>query len=111
MRAGRDDVLVLFRTWAEDRCLVRCELRFERLAATFRGRVVGASESQLHVLAEDKWTELVLSIRDDLEFAYGDMRDFPDEAEKFERGIIVFFPYDGDPADSDHIVLAEIKES
>jgi hypothetical protein len=110
MSVGRDDALAIFRTWAEDEVLIRCELRFRTLAATFRGRVLEASDSRLHVVSDDTWTEFVLPLREDFEFAYGDLRDFPVEGEMFARILIAFFPPVGDPAESDHIAFAEFKD-
>ena len=109
MRAGRDEALSIFRTWATDGVVIRCELRFRALAATFCARVRAVSDAELSLLSDDRWTELVLPLREDFTFGYGDMRTFPREGETFERILIAFFPYDGDPADSDHIAFAELK--
>jgi hypothetical protein len=111
MRAGRDEALSIFRTWAVDGALIRCELRFRTLVATFRARVREVSDTRLSLLSDDRWTEFGLPLREDFTFEYGDMRNFPHEGETFERILLVFFPYAGDPADSDHIVFAELKDS
>ena len=110
MRTGRADAVAIFDTWRADRALLRVEFVFTLLAATFRARMVGASDAEIRLMADDTWAELVFPLRDDFAFGYADMRDAPEEADLFVRGIMIFFPYEGDPEQADRIVLAELVE-
>ena len=76
----------------------------------FVRRMVGASDAEIRLMADDTWAELVLPLREDFAFGYADMRDAPEEADLFVRGIMIFFPYEGDPEQADRIVLAELVE-
>lgn len=108
MRTGREEALTVFRAWLEDRSLLRCEFRFALLAATFTARMAIVSTSELRLISDDKSSELVLPLREDLEFEYGDMRQHPQHVEEFDKMLIVFFQYLGDPAQADMIVFVEI---
>lgn len=99
---------MILRTWAEDKSLLRCELRFADFAAAFDARVTGATDTELRLMADNRRSELTLRLRDDFTFAYNDMREPP--SNKYVRMIVVFYPYIGDPADADIIVLGEMIE-
>jgi hypothetical protein len=107
---GLAEALLLLRTWAEDKTLVRCELLLGSLAAGFRGRAVAASGTEFRLMSDDTWTELTLPLRAGFRFGYTDMRDSPEHSSQFDNLLVVFFPYHGDPDQADKIVLYEIKE-
>jgi hypothetical protein len=110
MRIGRDDAIAMLKTWAADKALLRCETHFGSVASFFRARAREASDTRFWAVADDSEAELVLAIGPDFTFRYTDMRDSPGEEREFERLLMVFCPYEGDPGDADSFVLAEIKE-
>jgi hypothetical protein len=110
MRTGRSEAMSVFRTWLEDRTLLRLELHLFSVAATFNARLTEASDSRLRSLSDDRWSEADLPLRKDFTFGYTDMRDFPKESEEFEHLIVIFFPYIGDPESAERIVITELKE-
>lgn len=110
MRLGREEQVTLFRAWLDDAALLRVELRFKVLAATFRARITCAEEAELRFMSDDSNSELVLPVPPDAEFRYLDMRDYPEEAKEFVRMVVMFFPYDNDPGAADQLVFAEVIE-
>jgi hypothetical protein len=106
---GRDDALSMLRLWRDDGVLIRCDLKFRALAAIFWSRVVAVSDTEVRFLDEDRG-ELVLPLRADFTFSYGDMRAFPRFANKYRRGFVVLFPFEGDSGDADTILFAELAE-
>ena len=98
MRTTRSEAINICRLWAADRSFLRCDLSLTRFAASFRGRVTGFANDTLTLLSDDTTTELAFLFTTDLEFAYADPRNFPAEADVFERGLVVFFPTEPDMA-------------
>ena len=105
----RAEVTALFATWLADKALVRIEFRFRAFAATFLARVTRASESELRFISDDRWAELALPLPDDIIFRYLDLRGTP-KGQKFERLIVLFYPFVSDPDESDQIAFAEVIE-
>ena len=106
---GRADALAMLTVWRDDRTLIRCELHFRALAAMFWSRVVAVTDAEVRLLDSDRG-ELVLPLRADFTFEYGDMRAFPELAEKYLRGFVVLFPFADNPGDADLIVFAELAD-
>ena len=92
MRVGRAEALDLFRKWASEGALLRCDFGFAEFAASFRGRIREVAEESLKLSANDTVSELVLLLPDGLDFWYADPRGFTEEAEIFECGLTVSFP-------------------
>lgn len=92
MRTGRGEALDIFRRWREEEALLRCALSFSSLAACFVGRLDVVEDARLHLLSGDGTSELELPLRAELEFGYGDPRNFPEEAAVFEDALVLFFP-------------------
>lgn len=107
-RISREDALTIFRTWAEDRALLRCECRFANFVSVCDSRVRLVDDEELRCIGDDNRTEFVLRLRGDLVFGYVDMRDPP--SDRYVRMVVVFTPFDGDPDDADKFVLGEIIE-
>lgn len=72
--------------------------------------MVAVSESEIRVMSDDTRSELVLPIREDFEFGYGDMRHHPQHADEFDKILIVFFPFKDNAHKADIIVFTEIVE-
>ena len=111
MRAGRSEALDLFRKWCSERALLRCDFGFAGFAACLRGRIVSVSENQVKLLSDDAFSELVLPLASDLGFGFGDPRRFPEEAEVFESGLVVFFARARPEDDFDTISFLELKDA
>ena len=92
MRVGRAEALDLFRKWASEGALLRCDFGFAEFAASFRGRIREVAEESLKLSADDTVSELVLPLPDGLVFWYADPRGFTKEATVFECGLTVSFP-------------------
>jgi hypothetical protein len=99
VRISLSEALDIFRKWESERALVRCTFSFRDFAASLSGRVARVSERRIDFWSDDKGSELALRVRPALEFAYGEPRRFPAEAEIFKGAVGVFFPsaVDGDP--------------
>lgn len=61
MSAGRvsievshEEVRAIFRTWAEDRALIRLELRFSVLASSCLARVRAVTDAEVSFASDDK---------------------------------------------------------
>jgi hypothetical protein len=110
MRARHSEALDVFRTWLVDRALLRCELRFTNFVATLKVRLTDVSETQIALLSDDSRSALVLPLRKDLSFGYGDARLSRTETTEFVRMLVLFFPSPGGPATADAVVFAETME-
>jgi hypothetical protein len=110
MRAGRSEALDVFRTWLVDRALLRCELRFAGFAATLKVRLTYVSEGHLALLSDDTGSELIVPLRQDFTFGYGDARLCRSRTSEFVRMLVLFFPSPGGPATADAMVFAETTE-
>jgi hypothetical protein len=110
MQPGRDEAMSIFRTWAEDRAMLRCDVSFRVLAARLSARIVSASDNDIRLLSEEPPIELALRIVPGCEFAYGDMRSEARLSHTFIRTLIVFLPPVGEPGDGDYVSFVEIKE-
>jgi hypothetical protein len=111
VRTGRSEALDIFRKWLSERSLVRCDLLFGDFAASLRGRVFRVAEDRGDLVSDDTHSELALVLRPDLEFAYGEPRDFPAEAEIFAGGLVVLFPSLDPAAERDKIRFMEMLPS
>jgi len=105
VRAGRAEALDLFRKWAAERALLRCDFSFARFAACLRGRVRAVTDSEIKLLSDDTASELALRLPEGLEFGYGEPRGFPEEAAFFRSALLVLFPGEGE---RDFISFTEI---
>jgi hypothetical protein len=110
MRVGRSEAVDLFSKWGTGRTLLRVDFTFAAFAACFRGRVAGLSETELRLLSDDTFSEFVLRFKPDLEFEYGDPREFPEEAELYESALVVLFPLLSPDEEGDKISFTELKE-
>jgi len=108
VRAGRLEALDIFRKWRSERALVRCDLLFRDFAASLRARVSRVTEDRVNLVSDDTTSELALTLRDGLEFAYEEPRDFPAEATVFARGLVVRFPSLESAGDRDKICFMEV---
>ena len=108
MRVGREDVLTMFRVWKSDRVLLRCDLHFGMFAACFRARVMNVSNEEIRLLSDDSFSELTLRILN-LDFRYGDPRDFPEEEKEFVRCLVAFLPLVNRSDIQDTISFLELK--
>lgn len=91
MRAGREDVLNIFRVWKLDGVLLLCSFQFRTFAACIRARVIDVSDEEIRMLSDDTFSEFTLRITN-LDFGYGDPRDFPEEEKEFVRGLVALLP-------------------
>ena len=108
MNVGFAEALLVLRAWATDRALVRCELRFRVLAATFDARVLSVTDQELRLLSDDERSQLTLPLRSDFTCAYGDLRTALIGGHTYESNLLLLFPYAGDPTEADAIHLAKI---
>lgn len=104
---GRAEALAFFRTWRDDRALVRCELRLLSLAACFVARVTTVDADRVAFMSDDRTTELVLPLARDCEFRYGDIGRSHTLAHKYTHLLVYFPSHVGDPEQSDYIIFAE----
>jgi hypothetical protein len=109
-KMGREEVMLMFRAWREDRAMLRCEFSFPDFAAALEARVVEVSDAELRLEAEDESAGLTLRLRPDFVFWYMDMRQSPQEAKNLVRMVTVIYPYEGDVSNADYIALAEMIE-
>ncbi|OFW06621.1 MAG: hypothetical protein A3H96_13240 [Acidobacteria bacterium RIFCSPLOWO2_02_FULL_67_36] len=107
MRIGRAEAADLFRVWALDSVLLRCDLGFAIFASSLRGRVRSFMDDTLHLVSDDTRSELSFRMTSAQVFEYADPRTFPDEAEVIVRGLVVFTSERLD----DTITFLELKES
>ena len=91
VRVGREDVLNMFRVWKLDGVLILCSFQFRTFAACMRARVIEFSDGEIRMLSDDTFSELTLRINN-LDFRYGDPRDFPEEEKEFVRGLVALLP-------------------
>lgn len=84
MRVGLGEAVDLFAKWRSESALLRCDLMFETLAAVFRARVVFVDSGMVRLLSDDTFSEMALPLSPDMEFAYGEPREFPEDARVFE---------------------------
>lgn len=111
MRAGRSEVVDIFRKWSEDGAPVRWEGSFAKFTFSSWGVILSADEHGLRAMARDKGSELAVRFTADLDFGYGDSRTFGGEREKFEDCVVIFFgaiPDEGE-GEPDTIALAVLK--
>lgn len=110
MRARRSEALDVFRTWLIDKALLRCELRLSNVVATLKVRLTDVSDTQIALLSDDNRSQMVLPLRKDFSFGYGDARLCPTATHEFVRILVLFFPSAGGPATADAVVFAETME-
>ena len=110
MRVDQDEVLALFRTWREDRALLRIELRLHLLAATFQVRVTRVESDQLSFMSDDKGSTLVVPLPPAADFRFLDLSRPPSTSESFGRMLMLFYPFRKDLDESNQIVFAEQRE-
>jgi hypothetical protein len=110
MRARRSEALDVLRTWLADRAPLRCELRFADFVATLKVRLTDVSDTQIALVSDDTRSALVLPLRKDFSFGYGDTRLCATETTEFVRMLVLFFPSRGGAAPADAVVLAETTE-
>jgi hypothetical protein len=91
VRVGREEAVDIFRKWFSERSLLRCDMAFSRLAATFRVRVAFVSRDEVKFISDDTTSEMALLLEDDLVFGYGEPRGFPEEAGVFDCALVLFF--------------------
>ncbi|MGH9666207.1 MAG: hypothetical protein ACRD9L_17410 [Bryobacteraceae bacterium] len=111
MRTGRSEALDLLGKWRSDRTPLRVDFSFDAFAACFRGRVVDVSGAEVRLVSDDGFSEFGLRFKPDLEFAYGEPRDFPDEAESMESTLLALFPPSSPGEPRDFISFTELKET
>lgn len=92
MRVGRSEAVDLLRKWRSESALLRCDLMFGMLAAVFRARVVFADSGMVKLLSDDTFSEMALPLSPDMEFAYGEPRDFPEDARIYESVLVLRLP-------------------
>lgn len=105
VRTGRRDAIDLFRKWVLEATLLRVHFSFSLFALSFLGRLKEASDTRLYFLSDDTTSELELPLPANLEFGYGDDRDFEDEG---LSGVTLFFPLPGEEPDT--IAFFEIPD-
>jgi hypothetical protein len=110
MRARRSEALDVLRTWLADRAPLRCELRFADFAATLKVRLTDVSDAQIALRSDDGRSALVLPLRKDFSFGYGDARICPTETNEFVRILVLFFPSPGGPSTANAVVFAETAD-
>jgi hypothetical protein len=115
VRIRRSEALDVFRKWFSEQALLRCYLSFPKFAATLRGRIFAMSELEIKIVSDDRSddrrSEIVLRVSDDLEFGYGDPRTFPEDAARYESILVVFFGPIPQTGDADMIAFSEIKSA
>jgi len=110
MRVGRSEALDIFNKWLYERTLLRCDLLFSEFAACFRGRIVSLTDDRVQVLSDDLVSELVLPLKAELNFGYGEPRSEPDNLD-FSGALIVFMAELSPTGDVDTICFLEIVGS
>jgi hypothetical protein len=110
MRARRSEALDVLRTWLVDRAPLRCELRFADFVATLKVRLTDVSDTQIALLSDDSRSALVLPLRKDFSFGYGDTRLCQTETSEFVRMLVLFFPNRNGATAADAVVFAETKD-
>ncbi len=108
MRVLREEALDLFGKWQTEKSLLRCDFSVRRVVARLNGRVVDLSDDRVQVLSDDTSQELLLPLPASLDFGYGEPRDFPEEGEEYERGLVILFPAVGSE-EADIISFSEMK--
>lgn len=111
MRAGRSEVIDIFRRWSSDEVLVRWQGTFAKFAFSSWGYILSANDGELRVASNDMKSELVVNLGDELEFDYADSRTVTGEEKKFEECIIIIFECRDEGEKPDLIALAALKAS
>ncbi len=108
MRTRRAEAFDVFRKWSSEGSPLCVYFGFALFASSFFGRIKEVSADRLYFLSDDSRSELELRLPADLEFGYGDPRNFSDEALVFNSVLKVFFPCE-EGAEPDWISFAELK--
>jgi hypothetical protein len=105
---GRADALALLLAWRDADTELRCELRFTRFAACFRGRIRLLTVDRLEVLSDDTRSELALPLSRDITIALGAFVPSlpPDDAAEYGRIVTVTFD---DAPPGDELALIEVR--
>jgi len=111
-RLGREDAMLLLRGWAQDRTLLRCDVRFIRCACMFRGRIRALGPERVELLDDDILAEAVIPLGSDVEFGTADFRrSSGDEAERYDIFLTIFIPVADAPEHPESITLTKFKDS
>ncbi len=111
VNTGRDDALLLLRSWAERGTLLRCNIAFARVAATIRVRIRALLPDRVELLSDDTYGEVIVPLKPDLEFGTSDFRrEAPDLATTYDIALTLFFPVLDDPDNPESLSFIEVKE-
>ena len=111
MRAGRDEVLDIFRKWLADKVFVRVQGSFALFAFGLWGFITSVEPHELRIMNVETETEFILRLNRDIELGYGDNRIVTGEEKRFSECIIAFpgpIPETGTP---DTIAIAALITS
>lgn len=89
MIIGRDEALAIFRVWAEDGVLLRCDVAVGGMVAVLWGRVRRVGDEALVFAGDDGRSEWIVPIAAVLACGYDEPRDFPAEAAVYARAVIL----------------------
>jgi hypothetical protein len=73
-------------------------------------RLSYVSDGYVALLSDDNGSELIVPLRPDFSFGYGDARLCQTQTADFVRMLVLFFPSPGGPATADAVVFAETPE-
>ncbi len=107
MRAGRNEVVDIFRKWLDESSPIRVQGSFPAFAFGLWGRIVSITPTKLSILSLETESELVLQLTPELEFGYGDNRTVTGDEKQFSECIVIFFGQN----ERDNIALAALKPS
>jgi len=108
MRMGRDEALDLLRKWLAEGTLLRCNFDLLVFAATLRARVRDVAPDRLELLSDDATSEVVLPLRPDFEFGYGEPAPRSVDAQDSVCGLVILLSPSGPGLDPDAVLLTEI---
>jgi hypothetical protein len=111
MRAGRDEVLDIFRKWLSEKTSIRVEATFRLFAFCLWGRILSITPDELRIFTKETEAELVLKLAPELDFGYGASDHIKGMDKDFSECIVIFFGPIPDVGEADHIALATFKPS
>ena len=110
MRATRSEAFGIFHKWFSEGSLLSCHFSFHKFAVALRGRIFAMNDTEIKLVSDDRLSEMALRITADLEFGYGDSRQSPEDASRYDSAIVVFFSSLSDKGEPDIIGFAEVLE-
>lgn len=110
MRVGESDALGIFEKWLTEKAWLLCHFAFQQFHAALRGHIYEIADHKINLKSDDGHSELSLVLRPEMDYGYGDPRKFPDEADKYECVLIVYFSAVTANNNPDYIAFTELKK-